>query len=228
MLSFRTQQWELVLFPLRCRTFGHIFFPLFPSFSFFCFSVTSREEEKYVGSSVDVDVSSLKLPGEGKKTHYVLESFDLEPMWICNMRRLNCWNTRLDLITMSFLVSKANAPSSMYIIQIILKRVPWENVFAWWLVILPEDWGELLCRLNLIIFKSFITHYFSIVSANAIMINKKSTGAELSSCLTPTSKGMYMSIFYIINLTLLSMYILLIAEHNLGGQPYFFNISTIS
>ena len=37
-----------------------------------------------------------------------------------------------------------------------------------------------------------------------------------------------MSIFTIINLTLLSVYILLIAEHNLGGRPYLFNISTIS
>ena len=45
-----------------------------------------------------------------------------------------------------------------------LKRVPWENVFAGWLVILPEDWGEFLCHLNLIILKPFITHYFSSVS----------------------------------------------------------------
>ena len=76
-------------------------------------------------------------------------------------------------------------------------------------------------------FKSFLTHYFSIVSANPIMIIRKSTGATLSPCFTPTSKGMDMSIFHMINLTLLSMYILLISEHNLGGQPYFLNISTI-
>ena len=29
-----------------------------------------------------------------------------------------------------------------------LERVPWENVFAGWLVILPAEWGELLCRLK--------------------------------------------------------------------------------
>ena len=78
------------------------------------------------------------------------------------------------------------------------------------------------------IFKSFLTYSFSIVSANAIMTNKKSTGATLSPCFTPTSKGMDMFLFPITNLTLLSAYILLISENNLGGQPYFFNISTIS
>ena len=60
------------------------------------------------------------------------------------------------------------------------------------------------------------------------MINRNSTGATLSPCFTPTSKGMDISIFLSISLTLLSVYILLIAEHNFGGQPYFFNISTIS
>ena len=93
-------------------------------------------------------------------------------------------------------------------------------------MILPEDCGELLCCLNLIIFKSFITHYFSIVSANSIMMNRMSTGATLYPCFTPTSKSMDMFIFNIINLTLLSVYILLIAEHNYLGQTYFLNIYT--
>ena len=173
-------------------------------------------------------VGNWKWPGSGKKTHAVLEGFDLEPMCICNTKRLMCLNTGLDPVSISFLVSKENAPSSTYSIHKILKRVPWENVFAGWLLIIPEDWGELLCCLNLIIFKSFLTHYFSIVSANAIIMNSKSTGATLSPCFYPTSKGMDMSIFPSIILTFLSVYILLIAEHNLGGQPYFFNISTIS
>ena len=60
------------------------------------------------------------------------------------------------------------------------------------------------------------------------MINRNNTGETLSPCVTPTSKGMDISIFPSISLTLLSMYILLIAEHNFGGQPYFFNISNIS
>ena len=49
------------------------------------------------------------------------------------------------------------------------------------------------------------------------MINNNITGATLSPCFTPTYKGMDVSIFTIINLMLLSVYILLIAENNLGG-----------
>ena len=112
--------------------FWSYIFCFVPPFSFFCFSVTEREEEEYVGSAVD-----LKWPGVGKKTHSVLESFDLEPMCIFNPKRIKCWNTRLDPIYMYLLVSKADATSSMYIIQKISKRVPWENVFPGWLVILP-------------------------------------------------------------------------------------------
>ena len=84
-----------------------------------------------------------------------------------------------------------------------------------------------MCRLNLIILKPFLTHSFSNVSANAITENRKSTGATMSPCFTLTSKGMDMSIFTSISITLLSGYILLISENNLGGQPYFFNIPTI-
>ena len=168
-------------FPSASSYFWSYLFWFVPPFSFFCFSVIGIEEEEHFGSAAD-----LKWPGAGKKTHYVLESLELDPMCICNPKRLKCWNTRLDPISMSFLVSKANAPSSTYSTHNILKRVPWENVFAGWLVIIPEEWGELLCCLNLIIFKSFLTHSFSVVSENAIMTNKKSMGATLSPCFTPT------------------------------------------
>ena len=84
-------------------------------------------------------------------------------------------------------------------------------------MILPEDRGELLCRLNLIICKPFLTHSFYSVSSNSIMMNRKRTGVTLSPSFTPNLKGMDMSIFPSISLTLLSVYILLIAEHNLGG-----------
>ena len=77
-------------------------------------------------------------------------------------------------------------------------------------------------------FYPFLTHSFSIVFANTTMMNRKNKGATLSPYFTPTSKGTDMSIFPSISLIFLSVYILLIAEHNLGGQPYFFNISTIS
>ena len=108
------------------------------------------------------------------------------------------------------------------------KRVHWENVFARWIVILPEDWGELLFCLNWIICKLFFTHSSSSVSENVITMNRSSTGMTLSPFLNYTSKDMYISIFPSISITLLSVYILLTEEHNFGGRPYFFNTSTIS
>ena len=47
----------------------------------------------------------------------------------------------------------------------------------------------------------------------------------LSPCFTPTSKDIEVSILPIINLTLLLLYICLIAEHSFGGQPYLRRIS---
>ena len=102
--------------------FWSYLFYFVPPCYFFCFSVTGREEEEYVGNAAD-----LKWPGAGENTHSVWEIFDLEPMCICNPKQLNCWNTRLDPISLSFLVSKKNDQSLTYIIQKILKRVPWES-----------------------------------------------------------------------------------------------------
>ena len=70
-------------------------------------------------------------------------------------------------------------------------------------------------------FQVILTHSFPIISTNAIIMNKKKTGETLSSCFNPISKGMDMSMFPIINLTLLSVYILLLSEHNLGGAAVF-------
>ena len=104
------------------------------------------------------------------------------------------------------------------------KRVPCEKFFAGWLVTLLAECGELVCRLNSIFLIPCLSHSCSITSANAITQNRKSTRATLSPCITPTSKGMDVSIFSLINLTMLLLYILLIAEHNFGGQPYFLKI----
>ena len=95
-------------------------------------------------------------------------------------------------------------------------------------MILPEDLGEMLCGLNLILCNPFLDYSFSSVSANAIMMNRQKIGETLSPCFNPALKVMDMSIFPSISLTLLSVYILLVAEHFLGGKPYFFNISTIN
>ena len=113
-----------------------------------------------------------------------------------------------------------NVPSSTYSIQKMLNRVPCEKFFAGWLVIRPADCGELLCRLNYIFCMLCLSHSALTVSSKAIMRKRKSTGATLSPCFTPTSKVIEVSILPIINLALLLLYIRLIAEHSFGGQPY--------
>ena len=109
-----------------------------------------------------------------------------------------------------------------------LERVPLENILRGWLVIRPDKRGELSCHLNLSLCKLFFVHSFSSDSEKAIMMNKKSTDVILSPCLTPTLKGIATSIFPIIDLTTLFLYIHTIADCRLGRHPYFPRIQTIS
>ena len=71
---------------------------------------------------------------------------------------------------------------------------------------------ELLCIDNVDFVILFLVHYFSKVSANSMIRNRKRTGDMLSLFLTPTLKGMDVSIFPINSLTTLFLYIILIAE----------------
>ena len=124
---------------------------------------------------------------------------------------------------MSRLDMNVNAPLSRYSIQKYSHRVPCKNFFAGWIVIRPADFVELLCCLNSIYV--VLVPFCLTVSAKAIMRKRESTGATLSPCFTPTSKGIEVSILPIINLTLLLLYIHLIAEHSFDGQPYLRRIS---
>ena len=64
-------------------------------------------------------------------------------------------------------------------------------------------------------------HSISRVSANADMRNKNSTGAILSPSRTPTPCSISSTSFSILRTTTRSVYILSIADTNLGGAPYF-------
>ena len=88
-------------------------------------------------------------------------------------------------------------------------------------MMLPFERGELSCRRNCRGVSPFFVHSLSRVLENPIVMNRKRTGAMLSPCLVPTYKGIVVSIFPINNLTLLSLYILAIAERRAGGHPYF-------
>ena len=94
-----------------------------------------------------------------------------------------------------------------------------------WLIIWPVERGELLCLDNVDFVSPFLVHYFSNVLANDIIRNRKRTGDMLSFCLTPTLKGMEVSIFPIISLTALFSYFLLFAEQKGGVAPYLARIA---
>ncbi len=74
-------------------------------------------------------------------------------------------------------------------------------------------------------FISVAFHFFSSVSAKAVMRNRKITGDRLSSWQTPTIWSISACSFPIFRVTLRSVYSLLIAELNLGGAPYFTRMS---
>ena len=84
----------------------------------------------------------------------------------------------------------------------------------------PSDCGELSCLQNFNLCSPFFTHYFSRVSAKPMIKNRNNTGAILSPCFTPTSKGIVVSALPIINQTMLFLYILSIADRRFGGPPY--------
>ena len=71
--------------------------------------------------------------------------------------------------------------------------------------------GELLCLYNVTFVSPFLVHSLSIISKNYMIRNKEITEAMFSNCLNPTLKDMDVSIYPIIRLTTLFVYILLIA-----------------
>ena len=103
----------------------------------------------------------------------------------------------------SLLLSNTNVTSSTHSMHNILKRFPELKDFGLWLTILPVERGELLCLDNVAFVRPSLVHYFSNLSANAMMRNMNITGSMMYPCLTPTLKGMEVSIFPIISLTTL-------------------------
>ena len=97
-----------------------------------------------------------------------------------------------------------------------------------WLIIWLVDRGELLCIDNVDFVSPFHVHYFSNVLANDMISNRKRTGDMLSTLLTPTLNGMDVSIFPIISLTAMLLYIIMIAEQNRVGATYLDRLVTRS
>ena len=99
-------------------------------------------------------------------------------------------------------------------------RFPALKDFGLWLRIWTEERVELLCLENLSFVSPFLVHYFSYVSSNSMIRNRNRTGDMLYPWLTPTLKGMEVSIFPIISLTTLFLYTILFIKNIMGGAPY--------
>ena len=105
--------------------------------------------------------------------------------------------------------------------QNISNRVPDDKVPGWWLTNCTFDLGELSLHENWALLSPRDVHLSSSVSEKAIIKNRNSTGFMMSPCLTTTLKSMDVSIFPMMIFTTLFSYMHLIAEHSLGGAPYF-------
>ena len=102
-----------------------------------------------------------------------------------------------------------------------LKHIPDKKVPGRWLTNCPVDLGELSLRANWALLSPRAVHLSSSVLAKAIIKNRNSCGDMLSLYLTPTLNSMDVSNFPMIILTILLLHMHLIAEHSLGGAPYF-------
>ena len=116
---------------------------------------------------------------------------------------------------------KKNVPSSTWSIQNKSNSIPDEKVPVWWITNCPIDLGELSLRANWALLSPRAVHLSSSVSEKAIIKNRNITGAILYPCLTPTFNSMDASTFPVISLTIILLYMCLIAENSLGGAPYF-------
>ena len=84
--------------------------------------------------------------------------------------------------------------------------------------------GELSLRANWSLLNPIAVHSSSSVLAKDIIRNRNRTGAILSPCLTTTLKSIVVSFLIMMSLTTLLSYMHLMAEHGLGGAPYFPNM----
>ena len=106
--------------------------------------------------------------------------------------------------------------------------IPDEKVLGRWLTNCPVDLGELYLHANQALLSSRAVHSSSSVLAKAIIKNRNSTGAMLYLCLTPNLNSMDVSNLPMMSLTVLLLYMSLIAECSLGGAPYFHSMAMSS
>ena len=128
----------------------------------------------------------------------------------------------------TLILSNKNSPFYTYSMQNNSKIFPELKDFGLWLKIWPVERGKLLCLENVAFVRPFFVHSFYDVLKHSMMRNMNRTGYMLSPFLAPNLKGIGVSMFPIISLTTLVLYILLVAEKNQGGAPYLDRMSISS
>ena len=106
--------------------------------------------------------------------------------------------------------------------------MPEEKVPGLWIVNFPVDIGELSLHESWDLLSPRAIYLSSSVSEKSIIKNSNCTGHMLCLCLTPTLKSMDISTLPMMGLNILLLYMRLIAEHSLGGAPYFPSMAMIS
>ena len=92
----------------------------------------------------------------------------------------------------------------------------------------PVGLSDLYLRENWSFLSPRSVHLSSSVLENTIIRNRNRTGYIILPCLAPTLKSMDFSIFTMMILNTLLLYICLVAEHSLGVAPYFLSIDMSS
>ena len=130
--------------------------------------------------------------------------------------------------SMSVLDSKTNAPSSTYSMHNRSNRTPDKKVPGPWLTSYPVDIGELSLRENWALLSHRTVHLSSSVLENTIINNRNITRDMLYPCLEGTLKWIDVYTLPIMRLTMILLYLCLIADHSIGGAPYFTNMTMTS
>ena len=99
--------------------------------------------------------------------------------------------------------------------------MPDEKVLGWCITNCTVDLGELYLLENRTLLSPRAVHSSYSVSEKAIINNRNGNGAMLSPCLTTTLRSMYVSTLTMMSLTILLLFMRLIAEYSLGGASYF-------
>ena len=139
---------------------------------------------------------------------FSLEGLDTQPTCISSPNLEKLVKIRSRPFSRSLLLSNTNVSLSTYIMQNNSKVSPELKDIGLWLTIWTVERGELLCSDNVVFLSPLFVYYLYIVLENSMTRNRKRTRAMISPLLSPTLKGMKVSIFSISSITTLFFKIL--------------------